>query len=66
MSVTVYTYDGTFEGFLTSIFECYNRKDFPVEIVSCNGEQKYLLLKSWIFKPMKPNQSGYGKAFSKK
>jgi probable DNA metabolism protein len=38
----IYTYDGTFEGFLTSIFECYNRKDFPVEIVSRNGEQKHL------------------------
>lgn len=35
-------YDGTFEGFLTAIFECYNRKDFPVEIVSRDGEQKYL------------------------
>ena len=38
----IYTYDGTFEGFLTAIFECYNRKDFPVEIVSRNGEQKHL------------------------
>ncbi len=39
MSIVVYTYDGTFEGFLTSIFECYSRKDFPVDIYSRQGEQ---------------------------
>lgn len=38
----IYTYDGTFAGFLTSIFECYSRKDFPVEVVSRNVEQKHL------------------------
>lgn len=42
MSVTVYTYDGTFEGFLTAIFECYSRKDFPVDIISRNSGQKQL------------------------
>ena len=38
----IYTYDGTFEGFLTCIFECYNRKAFPVDICSRKAEQKYL------------------------
>ncbi len=36
----IYTYDGTFEGFLTAVFECYNRSDFPVDIVSVKSEQK--------------------------
>jgi len=38
----IYTYDGTFEGFLTAIFDCYSRKDFPVDIYSRMGEQKSL------------------------
>jgi probable DNA metabolism protein len=38
----IYTYDGTFEGFLTSVFDCYSRKDFPMDICSRVGEQKYL------------------------
>ncbi len=38
----IYTYDGTFEGFLTCIFECYNRKSFPVDTCSREGAQKYL------------------------
>lgn len=38
----IFTYDGTFEGFLTSVFESYHRKSFPVEICSRVGEQKYL------------------------
>lgn len=37
----IYTYDGTFEGFLTSVFDCYSRKDFPMDICSRVGEQKY-------------------------
>ena len=36
----IYTYDGTFEGFLTCVFECYSRKDFPVDIQSRQGEQR--------------------------
>lgn len=36
----IYTYDGTFEGFLSCVFECYCRKDFPVDIQSRVGEQK--------------------------
>lgn len=40
----ILTYDGTFEGFLTAIFECYSRKDFPVDIVSRNGEQRQLFV----------------------
>lgn len=38
----IYTYDGTFEGFLTCVFECYNRREFPVDICSRVGEQRYL------------------------
>ena len=38
----IYTYDGTFDGFLTCVFECYNRKEFPVDICSMVGEQRYL------------------------
>ena len=33
--INVYTYDGSFEGFLTCIYESYYRKDNPVEIISC-------------------------------
>ncbi len=38
----IYTYDGTFEGFLTGVFDCYSRKDFPVDIQSRVGEQRQL------------------------
>ncbi|HKI89924.1 MAG TPA: TIGR03915 family putative DNA repair protein [Draconibacterium sp.] len=38
----IYTYDGTFEGFLSAIFDCYSSKAFPVDICSRVGEQKYL------------------------
>jgi probable DNA metabolism protein len=38
----IYTYDGTFEGLLTCIFETYNKKNFPVDICSRQGEQKHL------------------------
>jgi probable DNA metabolism protein len=40
--MTIITYDGTFTGFLTAIFESYNRKVFPVDICSRMGEQKHL------------------------
>lgn len=40
--MVIYTYDGTFEGFLTCIFDCYSQKSFPVDIVSREGEQKHL------------------------
>ena len=40
--MTIITYDGTFAGFLTAVFECYNRKVFPVDICSRIGEQKHL------------------------
>lgn len=43
----IYTYDGTFEGFLTAIFECYSRKSFPVDICSRMGEQKYLFAEKY-------------------
>lgn len=32
--INVYTYDGSFEGFLTCIYESYYRKDSPDEIIS--------------------------------
>lgn len=40
----IYTYDNTFEGLLTCIFECYDRKRFPVDICSRMGEQQYLFV----------------------
>lgn len=40
--MTIITYDGTFAGFLTAVFECYNRKVFPMDICSLMGEQKHL------------------------
>ncbi len=39
-TMLIYTYDGTFEGFLTAVFDCYNRSDFPIDIISRKGEQK--------------------------
>jgi probable DNA metabolism protein len=38
----IYTYDNTFEGFLTCIYACYSRKEFPVDICRREGEQKHL------------------------
>lgn len=38
----VYTYDKTFEGFLTCVFECYNKKEFPVDIYPRAGVQKHI------------------------
>ena len=38
----IYIYDNTFEGLLTCIFECYSRKDFPVDICPREGETKHL------------------------
>jgi probable DNA metabolism protein len=35
-----FTYDGTFEGFLTSVFECYRLKAFPVDIYPRGKKQK--------------------------
>lgn len=43
----IYTYDGTFEGFLTCIFECYSRKAFPMDICSRIGEQKYMFTEKY-------------------
>lgn len=47
----IYTYDNTFEGFLTCIFESYNRKSFPVDICSRIGEQKYLFAEKLDVQP---------------
>jgi probable DNA metabolism protein len=38
----IFAYDGTFEGFLTVVFECYSRKTEPIDISRDNGFQKYL------------------------
>ncbi len=38
----VYTYDKNFEGFLTCIFESYNRKEYPVDIYPRGGKTRYL------------------------
>ncbi len=37
--MTVYTYDGTFEGFLSTVFECFSTKAWPNEICSSAGRQ---------------------------
>lgn len=42
----IYTYDNTFEGLMTCVFECYSRKDFPVDICPQHGEQRYLFVES--------------------
>lgn len=44
--MNVITYDGTFEGFLTGIFESYNRKIFPIDFVSQIREQKQIFVNS--------------------
>mgnify|MGYP000883470229 FL=1 len=40
--MNVFSYDNTFEGFLTLVFECYFRKQFPDEILSGEGSQGVL------------------------
>ncbi|MFV0591759.1 MAG: TIGR03915 family putative DNA repair protein [Draconibacterium sp.] len=42
----IYTYDHTFEGLLTAVFECYRRKDFPVDICSRYVRPRYLFLEN--------------------
>ncbi len=44
MGIIIYTYDGTFEGFLTAVFESYSRKDFPVDICSRVNGQEYIFV----------------------
>lgn len=36
----IYTYDGTFEGLLTAVFDSYNRGDLPTDIISKRSEQQ--------------------------
>lgn len=38
----IFSFDNTFEGLLTLVFECYNRKEFPDEILSGEGCQNVL------------------------
>ena len=40
--MNIFSFDNTFEGLLTLIFECYNRKQFPDEILSGEGSQNVL------------------------
>jgi probable DNA metabolism protein len=40
--MNVFFFDNTFEGFLTLVFECYSRKQFPDEILSGEGSQNVL------------------------
>ena len=42
-SDTVYLYDGTFEGFLTCVFESFKRKEMPADILSEKARQQSLL-----------------------
>ena len=40
--MNVFSFDNTFEGLLTLVFECYSRKQFPNEILSGEGSQSVL------------------------
>jgi len=40
--MNVFSFDNTFEGLLTLVFECYNRNLFPDEILSGEGSQSVL------------------------
>jgi len=40
--MNIFSFDHTFEGLLTLIFECYHRKQFPDEILSGEGSQNVL------------------------
>ena len=40
--MNIFTFDNTFEGLLTLVFECYSRKQFPDEILSGEGSQSVL------------------------
>ncbi len=42
----VLKYDGTFEGFLTVVFECYRRKLEPYNIIRVSGSQEVLFTES--------------------
>lgn len=38
--IQIFTYNNTFEGFLTVVFECYSRGAYPVDIKPKNGTQR--------------------------
>ena len=40
--MNIYSFDNTFEGLLTLVFECYSWKQFPNEILSGEGSQSVL------------------------
>jgi len=40
--MNIFSFDNTFEGLLTLVFECYSRKQFPDEILSGEGSQSVL------------------------
>jgi probable DNA metabolism protein len=40
--MNIFSFDNTFEGLLTLVFECYSRKQFPDEVLSGEGSQNVL------------------------
>lgn len=40
--MNVFSFDNTFEGLLTLVFECYSRRQFPDQILSGEGSQGFL------------------------
>lgn len=44
----VYRYDGTFEGLLCCVFEGYEKKEYPMEILSDDAPQTLLYESKWI------------------
>lgn len=43
-----YSYDGSFEGFLCCVFESYEKKELPLDIVSASDETGFLFDSRWI------------------
>jgi probable DNA metabolism protein len=43
ISDMIYIYDGSFEGFLTCVFESFKHKEIPQDIISCKIKQQNLL-----------------------
>lgn len=44
----IYEYDGSFEGLLSCIFESFDKKEIPLDIICEDKEQTSLLLKKYI------------------
>ena len=54
-------YDGSFEGFLTVIFECYARKIIPLDICREQVFRENCSVVRLIFPVISKKQTGYGK-----